>query len=27
MSIAPALELSFPRPRIVAILPAYNEAD
>jgi hypothetical protein len=27
MSIAPALELSFPRPRIVAIMPAYNEAD
>jgi hypothetical protein len=27
MSIAPGLALSFPLPRIVAILPAYNEAD
>jgi glycosyltransferase involved in cell wall biosynthesis len=27
MSIAPGLALSFPRPRIVAILPAFNEED
>jgi hypothetical protein len=27
MKLAPGITYAFPRPRIVAILPAYNEED